>query len=213
MSEGEKLRYLREKTETLYADKKLLFHGWHHIEFVTKKAVEIAEEIGADQFLVASASLLHDVNYLVAKNSDPEAGEQLRHNYLNECGYTDDEIRQIESIVIESHTAYRGAVISEEGKALSDADSLFKILPITPVIFSGKYIAENEADIYKLSKKIVEEQVPLMEAGIYFYTSSARNRYQEWAEINLALWKSIKDSLEDSEVQSLLELARKVGVI
>ena len=93
--------------------------------------------------------------------------------------------------------------------ALSDADTLFKVLPITPVIFGGKYLQENNIDIFQHARKIINEQKPLLERGIYFYTPMAKERYLHWAETNLTLWEDIFDSANDSSIQKLLRSVEK----
>lgn len=215
MEEDKKLTALRDRLEVLYREHKerLLFHGWHHIVFVSKKAKEFAESIGADVFLSESAGLVHDLNYVVEVNSNPDRGAELRAQMLGECGYTQDEQERIEKIVMEEHTATRGKDLSPEGMALSDADTLFKALPVTPVLFSSKYIEESRVDIEKLSEKIVGEQRPLFDSGIYFYTDMAKGRYLEWAKVNLALWENIRESLKDEDVQEMLAIAKDRGVL
>ncbi len=215
MEEDKKIATLRAKLETLYSQHKeeMLFHGWHHIAFVSKKAKEFADSIHADAFLSESAGLVHDLNYLVEVNTGPERGAEMRTKILSECGYTPEEQQRIEQIVMEEPTATRGAEISPEGMALSDADTLFKALPITPILFASKYIQENKVDIEKLSKKVVDEQRPLLDQGIYFYTDLAKNRYLNWAKGNLTLWENVRESLQDKDVQELLAIAKEQGVL
>lgn len=40
---------------------KLLFHGWHHIQFVHNKAIEFAKELKCDIEKVAVSALVHDL--------------------------------------------------------------------------------------------------------------------------------------------------------
>jgi len=215
MESDAKLSSLRSRLEALYIEHKeeMLFHGWHHIAFVAKKAKEFAQAISADAFLCETAGLVHDLNYLVEVNSEPEVGAQLRDKILSECGYTEEERKRIEEIVMEEHTATRGRSLSAEGMALSDADTLFKALPVTPILFASKYIQENKVDIEKLSSKIVAEQRPLLDQDIYFYTDIAKGRYMEWAKTNLTLWENVQNSLKDPDVQELLSIARAQGVL
>jgi uncharacterized protein len=146
---------LRERLWKIYYERSsdLPFHGWHHITFVTKKAIAFASSIEANIFLVESAALVHDLNYVVRPNSEAVDGKELRQKILFEIGYTQEEVDRIELIVQESSTGVRDENISNEGRALSDADTLFKSLPITPVIFASKYITENQIDIHQLAKK------------------------------------------------------------
>jgi uncharacterized protein len=182
----------------------LPFHGWPHICFVTKKAVQFAKERQANPLLVAAASLVHDLNYVVRSNSEPADGRRLRHRYLRNAGFKNDEIARVEEIINEAHTATRSESISPEGSALSDADTLFKALPVTPVVFSHLYLAENGVGLRELAEKIVGEQEPLIEKNIYFYDATVRDRYIPWAEANMKLWQEIIRALKDRDVVDLL---------
>jgi len=93
---------------------------------------------------------------------------------------------------------------------LSDADSLFKVLPITPVVFASSYIKQNGVDIYKMADKITKEQNKLLENDIYFYTDIAKVRYLDWARLNLGLWNNIKDCLEDKDISEILTQAKEL---
>ncbi|MHB8651869.1 MAG: HD domain-containing protein [Minisyncoccota bacterium] len=209
------IQKLRTVLEQLYLEnsQKLLFHGWHHINFVSKKAIEFANSIGADAFIAESAALVHDINYIVEPNSEPEVGIDLRKDYLTKANYSLEEIEQIESIITESHSGTRTAKISKEGMALSDADTLFKALPTTPIIFASKYITENKVNIGKLTNKVSSEQNKLMESGIYFYTDLAKYKYLKWAETNLALWNNVNEALMDNDVVEMLEIANKTEIV
>jgi uncharacterized protein len=210
-----KINKLYASLEQLYKDHshELLFHGWHHITFVLRKTVEFGQTINADLFYVTAAALTHDLNFIAEKNSDPATGKGIRNEYLLSAGFTPDEILRIEEIITEAHTAWRTGIISTEGKALSDGDTAFKALPTTPVLFSSKYIEQNKIDIYKLATKIVSEQSKLMDQGIYFYTEYAREKYLPMAIINLELWKSILQVLQDQDVKDMLEIAFNTGVL
>jgi uncharacterized protein len=215
MTENEKMNSLKSELIPLYEkhQKELLFHGWHHITFVTNKSVGFAKELGANEFLVHSAALVHDLNYITQSNSKPEAGKDLREEILTRSGYQSDEIAEIEKIIMEECTTNRHSDISMEAKALSDADTLFKALPVTPILFASKYIEENNVDIAKLAHKICEEQNHLMESGIYFYTDKARQTYLHWAKANLQLWGNVEECLKDEDVKEMLKIAQSSEVI
>lgn len=204
-----KLDHLGKAVASLYEELagQVPFHGWHHVEFVRTKAVQFARERGADRFLVEAAALVHDVNYLVKINSEPDAGAGLRGRLLREAGFDEDEVDRVEQIIREAHTATRTGEISLEGSALSDADTLFKALPMTPVVFSHLFLEENRISLRSLGEKILKEQLPLVECGIYFYDQSVRDRYLPWAEANLELWKRIMESLDDDDVKMVLDSA------
>lgn len=206
----QKLIQLFEQVKTLYKVHKeeLLFHGRHHIHFVYKKSLLFAKSNWANEFLVWSAALVHDLNYIVKKNSDPEDWFELLDKIFANNTYSDVEIKEIKNIVVESHTAYRSEKISLEWAALSDGDTLFKVLPITPILFSSKYITENNIDIKKLSEKIASEQNKLLESWLFFYTQLANERYLPWAEDNLKLWRDVASCLWDEDIQVLIEGSR-----
>jgi uncharacterized protein len=75
---------------------------------------------------------------------------------------------------------------------------------MTPVVFSHLYLAENRIGLRDLAEKIVKEQLPLMEEGIYFYDPTVRQRYFPWAEANMRLWQEIMNSLDDPDIACLL---------
>jgi len=172
---------------------------------VKTKAVEFANERNADPCLVAAASMVHDLNYVVRKNSTPSAARRLRRSFLKNAGFDPAEINRIEEIVNEAHTATRTDSISVEGAALSDADTLFKALPMTPVVFAHLYLRENGIGLRELGSKILREQMPLVEKNIYFYDPAVRDKYLPWAKVNIQLWQEIMAALDDPDIVSLLD--------
>lgn len=215
MNNTQKINKLNDVLKKLYykKSKELLFHGWHHINFVRKKSKIFAQSINANVFIVESAALVHDLNYLAKENSHPEDGKELRKEILTECKYSDEEIAIIEKIIKEEHTATRDENISDEAKALSDADTLFKALPFTPILFASKYIEENKVDIKQLANKVTSEQNRLLESGIYFYTKIAKEKYLDWAKINLKLWNNVNESLEDPDIEEILFIAKELKIL
>jgi uncharacterized protein len=187
-----------------YADR-LPFHGWHHVSFVRAKAVEFADLNGADASAVETAALVHDLNYLVRRNSSASAGRDLRMEILDKAHITPEVAAWIDGIVIEAEIATRHRNISLEAQALSDADTLFKALPVTPVVLAHRYLAENGVSLRELANKIVSEQQDVHDDGYYFYNTEAAATYSRWATTNLQLWQCIKESLDDPTVERLLD--------
>lgn len=193
---------------------KLLFHGWHHIKFVYDKTIEFATELKADIEISASAALLHDLNYIYSDKLEPEAAAAQIKKFLMDSGYSDQIADSIVAIIEDSHLGYRkDRNLSEESKALADADTLFKALPTTPILFASKFITQNKYDIEKLANKVVGEQKPLMEQNTYFYTKLANDRYLNWAKINLELWSNVLEALQDPSIKEMLTIAGSLGVI
>lgn len=193
---------------------RLLFHGWHHIQFVHNKAIEFARELECDIERVAVASLVHDLNYIFSEELSPEAAAGQIREYIASAGYSEEYCNKILKLIEDSHTEYRGKrELSDESKALSDADTLFKALPTTPILFASKFISQNNYSIEKLGHKVVDEQKPLLDSGTYFYTKTANKKYIKWARINLEIWENVVVSLDDPDVKELLDTAYELGVL
>lgn len=210
-----RLETLSKNLQKLYDQKgkDLLFHGWHHIYLVSKKALEFADELGVDRELIEATALVHDLNYVAEVRSEPEAGKELRTQCLKQAGFTTDEIETIEQIVMEAHTATRHADISDAAKVLSDADSVFKVMPLTTVILAGKYITEQKVDIQQWADKIIAEQKPLHDKGIYFYTETAKRRYLHWAKTNMEVVLYVDEAMQDPVIKETWRIAREAGII
>jgi uncharacterized protein len=195
-----------------YAER-LQFHGWHHVNFVRAKAGGFAQHNGADRTVVEVAALVHDVNYLVLRNSPAAAGSSLRGEILAECGVADGVARWIDEIVDEAEMATRGRDISLEAQALSDADTLFKALPVTPVVLAHRYLRENGLSLRELADKIVGEQCDVHDEGYYFYNPEAAATYSRWATANLQLWQCIQEAVDDPTVVELLDAVHAVDAL
>lgn len=200
-----KIKGLQGQVESIYLQHpEVGFNGWSHVFFVWQKTAEFARANRSNSFLACSAALTHDLNYLVELHSKPEVGAELRSEILRSTNFTTPEIQRIERIILEAHTAYRNDLISLEAQALSDADTLFKALPITPILFAHKYLAQTGMNVQEMAQKIVQEQNVLMENGIYFYTDAAKAKYLKWAIVNLHLWNNVLESLDDPDIRSLI---------
>jgi uncharacterized protein len=182
----------------------LPFHGWHHVSFVRDKGARFAVANGADVSVVATAALVHDLNYLVRRNSPASAGRTLRLDILAEAGVTAAAARWTDEVVVEAEMATRDRHISLEAQALSDADTLFKALPVTPVMLAHRYLTENGVSLRELATKIVGEQRGVHDAGFYFYSREAAAAYSHWASANLELWQCVVEALDDPSVNELL---------
>lgn len=204
---SQKLSSLSTAIKNLYSstEKELPFHGLPHIEFVVKKTRVFATSLGADDFLAESAAWIHDLNYFVKTTyNSPEEGKELWKKYLAEAGYSEEEIETVCDIVMEINTWSRDITISKEAQALSDADMLFKCLPITPIVFTPKYMQETKQSLGGLADTVIKLQRPLLDKGIYFYSNEAKEKYLTWAEQTVHLFSTIAESLEDADIQELV---------
>lgn len=197
---------VRRRVKRLYSRHRarLPFHGWHHVHFVSEKGREFARLNGADAELVGVAGLVHDLNYLVRPNSTAADGRYLRMNLLARAGASIELARRVDDVVCAAEMSTRGRDISLEAQALSDADTLFKAVPITPVLLAHRYLAENRVSLRRLASKIIGDQQGVYDEGFYFYNPAVAARYSEWARANLRLWQCIAEALDDPCVEDLV---------
>jgi uncharacterized protein len=198
---------LQRSVRLLYArhDSELPFHGWHHIRFVREKAMEFAARNGSDVRFVGCAALVHDVNYIVNRGSSAAAGRKLRMELVTAAGGSPELACRMDRLVCEAEIGVRDENISLEAQALSDADTLFKALPITPVVLAHRYLSETGVSLRGLARKIVGDQRRALDEGFYFYDRDAAANYSGWALANLTLWQCVLESLDDPVVTELLE--------
>jgi len=103
-------------------------HDFEHIMRVCKNAQKIAKKEGANQKIVLTAALLHDIiSYSKSdprsKNSSMESAKEAQ-KILQRLGYKQNEIKII-SDAIRDHSFSRGMIPETlEGKVLQDADRL-----------------------------------------------------------------------------------------
>jgi uncharacterized protein len=183
----------------------LPFHGWHHVHFVRTKARAFAAANGSDPAVVETAALVHDLNYIVSRNSAAAAGRDLRMGILARAGVAQEVAEWIDEIVDEAEMRTRHRDISPAAQALSDADTLFKALPVTPVVLAHRYLSENGVSLGELAHKIVGEQSGPHDEGFYFYSADAKAMYSRWATANLELWQCVVEALDDPSVGELLD--------
>lgn len=208
MSLKNKKQLLYETVKSLYeSSEDLLFHGWHHIAFVYHYSGTFAADLKADIDLTQIAALVHDLNYLEDRGtySPAKNGATKRRKLLENAQIELNTIYVIEEIIqsAENH----GKEISLEAMALSDADTLFKALPVTPILFASRFMTETNYSIKKLSDKIVKDQKQILEQGLYFYSDHAKSRYLKWAKTNVELWENVQESLKDPHIVDMLKTA------
>jgi uncharacterized protein len=173
------------------------------VNFVVQKSSTFSVDLHANETLTLAAAYVHDFNYLVAGDSVESVGRELRNDALARAQFSDGSIARIESIIAEARTSHRHSAISPEAMALSDADTAYKALPIAPLM-TVHYMAETGRSLRELARKIVSEQAPLNDQGIYFYSARARTEYGPGADANLRLWKRVLDSLDSPDVAAVL---------
>lgn len=184
------------------------------MSFVTRKALEFASEFPSiNRELLEVSALLHDVNYIGDTTTGVDDGARMRAELLSGAGYSPEEIALIEKTVHDASTEYSGGEISDMSKALSDADKMFKVLPVGPIILTARYLTETKADIKKWADRIIREQRPLLDNDKYFYTQIAKQKYLAWAQINLQWVEQVRASIDDEDVQLFLQDCKELGFL
>lgn len=102
-------------------------HDWWHIERVRTLALRLAEQEGADLFVVELAALLHDIADWKFHAGDPEVGPEMAAAWLQECGLESAVIEHVGSII--RNMSFKGSGVptpmaSVEGQVVQDADRL-----------------------------------------------------------------------------------------
>jgi len=102
---------------------KLYYHGLHHTIDVFNAASRIAksENVSKNELnLVQTAALFHDSGFTVTYKGHEEAGCELSRKILPEYGYSEKEIKQIESMIMA--TKVPQSAKSKLQKILCDSD-------------------------------------------------------------------------------------------
>jgi uncharacterized protein len=101
-------------------------HGWEHIERVYKLAGYIAEQEGADSFIVGMAALMHDIGHLSNEQTNHHADSSviMAGEILSACGVTADK----QPAILHAIAAHSFSLGIEprtlEAKVVRDADRL-----------------------------------------------------------------------------------------
>src|SRR4051794_36574104 len=102
-------------------------HDWFHVARVRNVALRIAQEEGADAFIVELAALLHDVADWKFAGGDHDAGPQSARAWLASLGADPAVIDHVAGII--AGLSFKGAGVETamstiEGRCVQDADRL-----------------------------------------------------------------------------------------
>lgn len=189
------MSHLHDEVRRLYRNHgaAMPFHSWAHVEFVHDTSSRFAAARGADRWLTEGAALVHDLDHLPIGGGDAVSTGRFRASMLDDCGFAGRAIAVIEAIIEESRSS-TGGPLGAEAAALCDADTIFRVLPLSPIAISHRFLTENGVSLRELAKRIVEEQRPLRERGIVFHDPRVDDRYRSWAEANLQIWAQVLDA-------------------
>jgi len=102
-------------------------HDWWHVDRVRRVALRLAEEEGADPFVVELAALLHDVADHKFHGGDETAGPRAAREWLEALGVEEATVEHVCTIIAE--LSFKGAGVAtpmstREGEVVQDADRL-----------------------------------------------------------------------------------------
>ena len=102
-------------------------HDWWHVHRVWHMALTLAEQEGADLFVVQLAALLHDIADWKFHAGDDKKGGVIARQWLESLGLEEKVISHVCQIV--SDISFKGAGVATnmktiEGKVVQDADRL-----------------------------------------------------------------------------------------
>ncbi len=129
-----RIELLKGKIQKLYQAKHAARDEWadwmwdKHVAVVADYAENLAERYGVNADLAVAGALLHDIADAIMGRRNPahesESGRMARE-LLQECGFTQDEIRIVVDDAIRFHSCHGDEKPeSLEGKVLATADAL-----------------------------------------------------------------------------------------
>lgn len=104
-------------------DKRLHYHGFHHVLYVLDAASEIAsysDLSDRERLMLKTAVLLHDAGFLRTYNEHEVAGTEIANEMLPEFGYTKSDIKIINGMIMATRIPQSPANHLEE--IIADAD-------------------------------------------------------------------------------------------
>lgn len=185
---------------------RLSFHGWHYVSFILKKAEKFAKELGADTEKTLISALTYGLFTRTSPSLTPTDVRGQVIKIIVDSGY--DMALAEEIIMMNERIQLPGRLsreLTNEEKALSDAVCLYRILPVTPVLFSSKYMEQADIMLEELAHRILNEQFGALKTDRLFYTKSAKKEYTKWAETNIRLWQNIEEAMLDPDIRGLVD--------
>jgi len=104
-------------------DKKLHYHGFHHVEYVMKAALLIASDYelsDKELILLKTAVLLHDSGFLKTYKGHETVGTRLARKMLPDYGYSQQDIDTINGMIMATKIPQNATNVLE--KIIADAD-------------------------------------------------------------------------------------------
>ncbi|HVP16408.1 MAG TPA: HD domain-containing protein [candidate division Zixibacteria bacterium] len=170
-------------------------HSYAHVERVAKIAAILAEKEKADQELVQTAALLHDIGYAVGEPHN-ETGAKLARMILEQTtNLPEQRIEKTVKIVLRHPIAFRDKLETLEEKIVWDADKidLLGVIGIARVFhWMGKKPFETTVNV------CLEELKPIYSL---LNTPSARKIARERQRRTIASLSALKEELSTEDLR------------
>ena len=152
-------------------------HDWYHVNRVWQLSKKIAEEEGADLFVVELAALLHDIADWKTYGGDETIGPKIARNLLIEYALSKPIVDHVCKIIVATGAAgdtAQSGINTLEGKVVQDADWLDAIGAIGVArcfAYSGEHGQTFHDPTISPQEKLTKENAIL--------TSSSINHFRE----------------------------------
>jgi uncharacterized protein len=172
-------------------------HDWFHIERVWRMARRLAEEEGADLFVVELAALLHDIADWKFHGGDETAGPRVAGEWLEDLSVARETREHVCEII--AHISFKGAGVKDgmatlEGQVVQDADRL-DALGAIGIARTFAYGAHKGQPLYDPNVQ------PVLHESFAAYKSNKGNTLNHFYEKLLLL----KDRLNTRSARKLAE--------
>lgn len=176
-------------------------HDYFHIMRVRALAARLAEQEGADVFVVELAALLHDIADWKFHGGDLNEGPRVASEWLQSIGEKAQTIEKVAAIIKE--VSYKGAGVqttpaSLEGKVVQDADRL-DALGAIGIARTFAYGGKFERQMYD------PDRPPVMHQSFEEYKNAKGTTLNHFYEKILLL----KDRLNTESARTLAEERHK----
>lgn len=122
MREFEKLHYIKSYIKSTF-DSDATGHDFEHMQRVASWSKQLADSEGADSFLCEVTGWLHDIGDLKLFDH-PKKAIQDRDHLLEELGFTQEEVLQIDEAISTVSFSKGGKPQTHLGAIVQDADRL-----------------------------------------------------------------------------------------